>query len=180
MRTAPILLLSRSDIQKELSLSPELVVEARALAVVLQRKALALHGQTGSGLLVARRAIDDEQARWLNQKLSRPQLERLHQLDLQWEGPAALASRPIIADALDLTPEQRTAIAQAIADNVGLQKPDFQSRQVGAERSRRILEILSPQQRERWSVLQGIPFEFEADLRTSSTKINRKDQVSRR
>jgi hypothetical protein len=179
-RTAPILLLSRSDIQRELALSPEFVAQAKTFAGALQRKAAALRGQTGAGLLVARRAIDDEQARWLNQNLSQPQLERLHQLDLQWEGPAALASRPIIAEAMDLTPEQRTSVAKIIADHLNHPTGDSSRRDLEAALSRKVFEILSPRQRERWSALQGTPFQFEAEIASTPNDRGRDGQTSRR
>lgn len=48
--------------------------------------------------------------------LLRPnQVRRLHELDLQWRGPLALTD-PKVADKLDLTPEQRTKVSEALED----------------------------------------------------------------
>ena len=47
--------------------------------------------------------------------LRREQMTRLQQLDLQWRGPLALSDKKV-ADKFNLTPEQRTKIATALAE----------------------------------------------------------------
>jgi hypothetical protein len=170
-RTAPILLLSRADIQNELALSPELAAAATSLAGELQRKASALHGKTGAGILMARRAIDDQQTQWLNKNLSPSQLDRLHQLDLQWEGPLAFLSRPIIADYLKLTPPQRQAIAQTAADRAR-RKHVSMPEDSEAAFAQLLLAHLVDEQRRQWQSLQGKPFQFQADPRVEDAAIS--------
>jgi hypothetical protein len=171
-RTAPILLLSRTDIQRELALSPELAAAATSLAGELRHKAASLHGKTGSGILTARRAIDDQQTQWLNKNLSQSQLDRLHQLDLQWEGPLAILSRPIIADYLKLTPPQRQAIAQTAADRVARREQVQLPQDAEAGFAQLVLANLSDEQRNQWQALQGKPFHFQADPRTEDAQLS--------
>jgi hypothetical protein len=170
-RTAPILLLTRTDVQNELALSPERVAAARSLANELRREALALHGKTGDGILMARRAIDDRQTQWLNKNLSPSQLDRLHQLDLQWEGPVAFLSRPIIADYMRLAPEQRQAIAQVVADRAARHKQAQTPQESEDAFAELILAKLTDVQRARWFALQGKPFRFQADPRVEDSQL---------
>src|SRR5262249_47877802 len=90
-RIMPLLLLTRHDVQVDLGLNSELVSAATRASVELYRKALGLRGRTGPAVLAARRAIDEEQTNWLNAHLTAPgQLQRLSQIELQWEGPSAM------------------------------------------------------------------------------------------
>jgi len=171
-RTAPILLLTRADIRNELALSPEVAAAAKSLAGELQRKASALHGKTGAGILTARRAIDDQQTQWLNKNLSQAQLDRLHQLDLQWEGPAAFVSRPIIADYLKLSPQQIQGIAEIVADRAGRSKPPQTPQLSEAAFVQLVLTKLSDEQRNQWQSLQGRPFQFQADPRIEDARLS--------
>ncbi len=54
------------------------------------------------------------------------QVKRLHELDLQWRGPLALGATSL-ADKLDLTPEQRAKIAEAVLEYRGSQAKVFQA-----------------------------------------------------
>jgi hypothetical protein len=171
-RTVPILLLSRTDIQNELSLSPEVAAAAKTLAGELRRKASALHGKTGAGILMARRAIDDQQTQWLNKNLSQTQLDRLHQIDLQWEGPAAFVSRPIIADYLKLSTQQRREIAHIVADRADRSKQPQTPQISEAAFVQLILTKLSDEQRKQWRSLQGNPFQFQTDPRVEDARLS--------
>lgn len=169
-RTAPILLLSRADIQQELKLSPEQVGAARSFAGELRRKARALQGKSGDGVLAARRSIDDQQTQWLTKNLTAPQLDRLHQLDLQWEGPVAVQSRPIIADYLKLSPEQRQKIDHLISDHDAHRGDAPAYQEVEDAFQNRILAVLSDEQRSQWKTLEGKPFRFQGDARVGDAQ----------
>ncbi|ODT98823.1 MAG: hypothetical protein ABS79_05285 [Planctomycetes bacterium SCN 63-9] len=158
-----ILLLTRPEIQQELQLTPKLISEAKTLGSELQRRATALHGQSGPGVLTARRVIDEHQTQWLSEHLSPTQLERLQQLDLQWEGPTACVSRPIIADYLRLSAEQRASITQLIANRESIRKQQGRPAETEEAFARSILHKLSRPQQEQWNELQGRPIRFLAD-----------------
>ena len=167
IRTAPILLLCRPEIQKELALTPEVASEAKALASGLQRKATALHGKTGPGVQFERRTIDQEQTEWLNKTLTAQQLDRLLQLDLQWEGTGAFISRPMIAEYLSITPKQAETIKRLYKSRVKQQISQAESDQIQA----RILTQLSEQQRDQWNALLGKPFRFDAGSPTQDSQV---------
>jgi len=173
IRTAPILLLCREEIQAELGLRPEVIAQAKSMASDLHRRAAFLHGKTGSGVLTARRIIDEEQTRWLNKNLSAAQLDRLHQLDLQWEGPTAFVSRPIIAEYLNITPQQRESIAKSInlmknQTNPTQSPPDSEDRF-----SDQALALLTDPQRDQWKALLGKPFAFRRDSPSQDAQISK-------
>lgn len=159
IRTAPILLLCRPEIQKELALPPKTASEARALAIALQRKATAVQGKTGPGVRLERRSIDLEQTEWLNKTLTAQQLDRLLQLDLQWEGVGAFVSRPMIAEYLNISPKQSETIERIYKSHGKQRTSQAESDQVQA----RILSLLSEQQRDQWNALLGKPFRFDGD-----------------
>ena len=77
---------------------------------------LTLRGKTGDAVVAERRAIDEAQLEWLSNNLTGNQLERLRQIELQWEGVAAMLSRPMVASYLKLTPEQQQTLARIIAE----------------------------------------------------------------
>src|SRR5205823_5796757 len=108
IRTAPILLLARPDVQLDLRLDPQQVSGAKRTIAQLVERVLSLKNQAGPPVLAGRQAIDEDMARWLSRNLQPGQLERLRQIDLQWEGALAI-SRPVVAESLKLTVEQRLA-----------------------------------------------------------------------
>ncbi len=150
VRTAPILLLSRTDVQADLKLSSEQVLSARRTIADLHARAAALVGRPDAEVVASRRLIDEAQQRWLEQQLSDVQRARLLQIDLQWEGPMALISRPWLADQIGLTPEQRTKLAAMLkAIPAGTEdRPPAQA----------VLESLQPEQRQQWLAVLGPAF----------------------
>ncbi|MGO9922296.1 MAG: hypothetical protein ACLQIB_47320 [Isosphaeraceae bacterium] len=155
-RTVPIMLLMRSDVQSDLKLEPDQIAEARRTAEELYYKAMPLRGQSGPALEAARRAIDAEQSVWLSRHLSALQFERLRQIDLQWEGVAAMLSRPVIADYLNLSAEQKRALGQFVARH--RQSRTGQLRWTPADQAslaRQALTALSDDQRQLWYSLLG-------------------------
>ena len=154
-RVNPLVLLVRPDVGSELKLSPERAEAARRLLGQLHDKAAALKGRRDAQALAARRQVDEEMQRWLARELSPEQRSRLYQIELQWEGPAALHTRPTVAQGLGLTDEQRQGIAQAVALRNSLRE---QGRCQPADQQRmatQILAVLTAEQQRRWQALLG-------------------------
>jgi len=155
-KTAPLLLLSRPDIQNDLGLTAEQVASAEATIDELYTRAEALRGKPNSTQVLAeRRAIDTAQTHWIATRLSAGQQDRLNQLDLQWEGPSALVSRRVVSDALALSPEQIRTLSQAAA----VYHSALRQGKDGPERAfaKTALSTLSPEQQDRWRVMLGKP-----------------------
>ena len=55
-------------------------------------------------------------SQWLITNLSPEQLDRLDQIDLQWEGPAAMLTRPFYDESLSLTREQREKLTSCLTE----------------------------------------------------------------
>jgi hypothetical protein len=156
VRTAPLWLLNRPDVRTEVGLTAEQAVSAKHKLEELHARAEGLRGKTGPEVLSARRAIDEAQQHWLETELKAEQRSRLVQIDLQWEGPAALVMRPGVADALGLSTEQRAQLAKAISDHRN--RPAEAQRAEAHVLAQQALNVLTPDQRERWKSLLGRPF----------------------
>jgi hypothetical protein len=157
IRTVPLLLLSRPDVRADLGLNPAQTAEARRAISELHAKAAALRGKSGAEAIAARRAIDEEQRRRLEALLSPEQQDRLVQIDLQWEGPSALISRKMVAEALNLDDRQRATLAQAVSDR---DRRRAQSPGRGGDErqlAEQALAILTEPQRARWRAMLGRP-----------------------
>jgi hypothetical protein len=160
LRTAPLLLLSRPDIRADLGLDARQTAEADRAIAELYNRAAALRGKNGPEAIDARKAIDEGMQRWIDDNLSEPQRIRLIQIDLQWEGPSALISRPIVADTLFLTREQRLALTQAVVEyrrkrSTGPYNPDDE-RQL----AKVAYDVLSEEQRLRFNEMRGPRFQL--------------------
>jgi hypothetical protein len=161
VRTAPLLLLTRPDVQAELQLTREQTDAVRRAVVELWSRAAALRGKSDTEALAGRRAIDEDQRHRLETLLSEEQQSRLLQLDLQWEGPFCLLSRGWVASWVGLTPEDRRALSGRVEAELksAARTPGAydSARKVAAER---IVSNLSPDQRARWTQLIGTGFRF--------------------
>ncbi|QDV35985.1 hypothetical protein [Tautonia plasticadhaerens] len=155
-RMAPILLLSRPDVQHELQMGDEQVASGRGAIVELFARAASLRGRSGADAVASRREVDDSARRWLGENLTAEQLGRLGQIELQWEGAAALLSRPTIAASLGLTDEQRSRLSESLS-----RPPAPGEGPVDAHRRRHrdAASILTEDQRLRWLAMLGPPFE---------------------
>jgi len=160
IRTAPILLLSRADVRAELRLTPEQAEEADRIIADLRDRALALRGRSDAEAVAARDEIDRASRAWLARKLDADQNRRLVQVDLQWEGPSALLSRPFVAESLGLTSEQRAAIAPLIVAHKARRNggPPVPADEARLRES--TLALLDDAQRTRWRAMlgAGLPF----------------------
>lgn len=166
VRTAPILLLSRPDVQADLKLTTSQVLSAQRAIRSLYERAAALKGQPDSEVIAARRAIDEAQQRWLDAQINDDQRARLFQIDLQWEGPSAVISRPWLATHLGLSTDQRQALSQAVA-RLETQRNSSTPGQAGGPPDEQalaeeVLSILTPEQRRNWKELLGRPLAIQA------------------
>lgn len=155
-RAAPMLLLTRPDVRADLGLSPEQADAADRAIQDLYRRAEAVRGQADTPqAAAARKAIDVAGRDWITGHLSKEQAGRLLQIDLQWEGPAALVTRATVAEALGLTTEQGQSLRAALEET---RRPG----PAAAEAQRRLgetaLALLTADQRERWKAMLGRPF----------------------
>jgi hypothetical protein len=157
-RTAPLLLLSRADVRDDLSLTAEQIAGADRAIASLYARAAATKGMKGGQIEADRKAIDKAQAAWTRDHLTPAQHTRLLQIDLQWEGPSALVSRPIVADSLALSVEQRKALEDAVAARDAARRAAGVSLEAEKALAERALLVLDERQRERWRAILGRPF----------------------
>lgn len=160
IRTAPLLLLSRPDVQVDLRLERAQILGTQRTINELTRRALTLRGKTGAAVVAERRAIDEAQLDWLGNNLSGNQLERLRQIELQWEGVPAMLSRPRVAGYLKLTPEQQQTLARIIAGRNRLRAQGQSAPRNEQAFDQKALAVLSSSQQELWTNLLGTPFRF--------------------
>ncbi|WP_435021692.1 hypothetical protein TA3x_002509 [Tundrisphaera sp. TA3] len=158
MRLNPLFLLSRPDIRDDLKIGPEQAAAIDREVVEVYRQAAALIGRTDPGVVAARRAVDERAARWIEEHLSTDQRVRLSQLELWWEGLAALTYRPAVADALSLSPEQQAALAKAVAARNAARARGGDPAVEQQKLTRAAMAVLSEGQRNRWVGLLGPPF----------------------
>jgi len=155
IRTAPIVLLIRPDVQADLKLTPAQISESRRAAAALHDKALGLRGKTEAGVVAARGVIDGEQSQWLSTHLTPQQLNRLGQIDLQWEGAAAMLSRPVVAEYLNLTPDQRDKVARYVAEGGEQRARTAWTYSEHVNLTRKAIAVLSDKQKDLWIHVLG-------------------------
>lgn len=157
VRTAPLLLLTRPDIRADLKMTPDQVASAsRALSDLMSQAAKLRDQPNAPEVLAARRAIDEAQQHWISTQLTKEQQSRLVQLDLQWEGPVALIRRPVVAETLGLSVEQRERLQQLLTSSTSVAPT--------ADVSRQALEVLRPEQSTRYRSMLGRPLTFRHDM----------------
>ncbi len=162
-------LLMRDDVQKELNLSEQQKTKLNQMQQEM-RQAM----QESRNLPPEQRR---EQMQQLRQKydptsiLTDAQRKRLRELELQWQGPMALLD-PNIAREVGLTQEQQAKIRGIVQETFqstrgqpgqppqpGERIQELQKAREQAEK--KILEVLTPAQREKWQQMTGKPFEFQ-------------------
>ena len=154
-RIAPILLLSRPDVRSDLEFDEEMTEAARLAILDLYARAASLRGTTGAEAVVARRDIDEAAERWLDDHLSVTQRSRLDQLDLQWEGIAALFTRPTLAASMGLSADQLAALGAIVMRRPGLLEQGRGPVEAHLEIGRSARAVLSENQRRRWESFVG-------------------------
>jgi hypothetical protein len=169
IRATPMLLLTRSDVQADLRLSPEQVADAERTIDDLRDKAKALKGRNDNEAVALRGEIDTASRLWIERKLTPAQRDRLIQLDLQWEGPAAVITRPIVAENIALTDSQRQALAKAVAEHHSRRGNGPAVEADEAKLARVVYESLTEGQSKRWLTLIGPPAPFRGASKLSLT-----------
>jgi hypothetical protein len=167
-RIAPIFLLTRPDIQTDLRLDAGQISAARLESAQLWQRAAGLRGRPRADVLAARQAIDEEMTQWLIGHLAAAQLERLRQIDLQWEGASAMLTRPVVGEYMKLSPDQRRAIALYLRERDqrrahGALVPEEEVLLV-----RKAFAVLSEDQKAQWNRLLGAPCKFSVKSRLAS------------
>jgi hypothetical protein len=170
IRTAPLLLLSRSDVRADVRLDAEQTADAERTLEKLYLQAEALKGKSGREALTGRRAIDQEMEHWLRNRLSEPQQKRLLEIDLQWEGPSALISRPVLGDHLRLTPEQRTRLGEAVAECNRRRQEGTHWLECERTLFQQTRDLLTPEQLRSWKAMLGPPFQRQVAATPETTK----------
>jgi len=169
IRTAPIFLLTRSDVQADLKIDPKLAAACQRVAASLRHKASALKGSKVPAMVGARRAIDEEMSQWLITNLSAEQLDRLDQIDLQWEGPAAMITRPFYDESLGLKREQREMLTGYLTEAKTHRANGTWTYDDHHELTRKALTILTEQQRHLWVRILGQPCQFKIGVPSATS-----------
>ncbi len=167
-RISPILLLTRPDVQVELQLEPRQVSGVRTAIASLMEQARTLRGKKGRAAEDDRRRIDEESIRWLSENLTEKQIERLYQVNFQWEGAAAM-TRPHVITRLNLTSQQSKAIDRVINQlkSKRLTQGTLTPSEIGNS-SGEAYAVLTPSQKAVWKVLLGPPCHFTIGGRTDA------------
>ncbi len=168
-RVAPLFLLSRPDIREDLRISAEQVAEIDKAIVELFEKAKELKGKTGPAAIEARKAVDEGEKAWLEKHLTPDQIDRLWQVDLLWEGPASMATRPVVAEALALSDEQKAALHTALRERNAMRDKTKDVAAANHQFGVRALTILSNGQKQRWAEMVGHPIAHKPATPTAST-----------
>ncbi len=176
IRTAPLLLLSRPDVQVDLRLERSQILGTQNIINELTRRALTLRGKTGATVIAERRAIDEAQLDWLSNNLTGNQLARLTQIELQWEGIPAMLSRPTVAGYLKLTAEQQQSLARIIAERNRLRSQGRTAPAVEQRLNQKALSVLSSNQQQLWTNLLGTPCRFAS----TSVPTGKRDEATQR
>ena len=121
----------------------------------------ALKGIKLPAMVAARRAVDEEMSQWLITNLSPEQLDRLDQIDLQWEGPAAMITRPFYEESLSLTREQREKLTSCLTEARARRAQGTWTYEDHHELTRKALAVLSEKQRHLWVRILGEPCAFK-------------------
>jgi hypothetical protein len=176
LRVSPLLLLSREDVAADLKLNPAQTASAQQAIGELHAQAQELRGKTGPEVVAARRQVDMACSGWIQTWLTEEQQARLAQIDLQWEGPAALITRPTVADSLKMSDDQVVQLRRSVeARNLKRAQgaPTLEAERLLAEE---VLAALKPAQREQWKAKLGEVFrpningQRDAELRAAKAE----------
>ena len=156
-RVAPMFLLSRPEVREDLGLTPDVCQQVEKAIEDLFEKASAIKGKTGEAAVAQRKHVDEIQKTWLESHLALDQVDRLAQIDLRWEGFAAIATRSSVAATLSLSDEQKAAFQRAVAERNAQREKQKDHRAADQLFTQRALSILNPGQRETWTRMLGRP-----------------------
>jgi hypothetical protein len=160
IRTVPLFLLLRADIQDDLHLDSKQISICKKEAQALFERALQVRGVTGQGAEAARRDLNARQTHWLQAALQPAQLARLEKIDLQWEGARAMLSRPFLDDSLNLSEQQRQKVKELVQAAEAKRATGPWLYEQHTELTRQAIAVLNEHQKELWIHLLGPPCQF--------------------
>ncbi len=169
-RTVPIFLLMRPDVQADLKMTSEQVTECHRAAQAFQTRASRLVGRKDQAVVAVRREIDEALTEWLSLHLSAEQFGRFEQIDLQWEGAAAMLSRPFLDESLSLTPDQKKRVSECISQAQAQRARTGWSYEDHVNLTRKAIAILTERQRELWIHLIGPRCAFSVAAKTQTAQ----------
>lgn len=183
-RQGGLQMLRMATVQTELKMTPEQIGKLDAKQSDLRQSMQGLGGGGGGQLSPEERQqrmekVQELQTKAVNDILDPTQQKRFRQLELQQQGPSALARKDVAAE-LKLTDEQTKKIAdlqrQADADRrSAMQGVDFQSmspedrdklmtkmQDIQKATGAKMAALLTEAQQTQWKDMQGVPFTFPA------------------
>jgi hypothetical protein len=159
MPIAPIWLLVRPDVERDLKLNPRQIAGARDLLARLIERGLNAKKKPPDAAQAEKMAIDEEMAAWFHDELAPAQLDRLTRIKFQWEGASALR-RTMVADYLVLGDPQRFKIEHLLSARDKKRAGRILAPGEFDRLSRQALDVLTPIQKEQWMELLGPPCRF--------------------
>ena len=171
-RGNPLMLLGQESVQKELKLTDEQTKKVDELRQKTREKFQEIFGGDEAERPKKMQELNEENRKAIDALLSPEQSKRLKQIVYQQRGAAALAD-PEAAKALNLSEEQQEKVKtinqemQAAMRELFTpgQPPDDDTRKkmddVRKSSGEKLLAVLSPEQKTKWTQLQGEPFKGE-------------------
>jgi len=172
-RTAPLLLLSRDDVRQDLGLTQPQGTEVDKAIIEFYSRAWELKGKKGPAADAERKKIDQEQVTWINTHLTAKQRARLIQVDLWWEGPSALVSRPLVGENVGLSVDQRSALIAAVKTRDADRGQKSFSMAAEDALWSATKKTLSPAQIERYEAMLGQRFRPRIAMPVDMSKVKR-------
>lgn len=166
-------LASLPDVQSELKLNDEQKTRVTEINEQLRNERYELLGTAFEGWSSVQPRLEElnrAASAKVSEALDPEQRKRLQQISIQLNGPRALQDPGVVAE-LGLTKEQRTKLAQAVAENTkdfetAFENSNHESWQQRAEQLRndsnqRLLNVLNDEQKTKLEELKGEPFEVD-------------------
>ena len=161
IRTAPLLLLSPLTFRSIYDSNGHRSWELKTRSMSANTSSPDPARQDGAAVVAERRAIDEAQLDWLSNNLTGNQLERLRQIELQWEGVPAMLAAPWSAVISSSLRNSSKRWHESSPSGTGFEHKAARHRKL----SRLFTEkpsVLSNSQKELWANLLGTPFRFAA------------------
>jgi Spy/CpxP family protein refolding chaperone len=173
-----IMLLRQHSVQKELNLTDVHGKKIHEFASQQWKKAQEIHKMPQSEQDAKYDALTKENEKFLSDILTPEQKKRLDQVGMQVAG-LLWAGRPDVASALKFTSDQRKKLqdlhkeARKEAVNIIKDTKDESAKQaefkkLHEDNKKRLMELLTPEQKDTWKVLTGP--EFKGELKFSPPK----------
>jgi DNA-binding MarR family transcriptional regulator len=173
---APVQLLMVDEVQADLKLTDEQKKAAEAVHeefMTGRRKIFAEVDKDSGERGPKMKELRDKTAEKLAEVLEEPQKKRLQEIVLQVNGASELENKEVAA-ALKITPEQKKALAEVRKANAKARRDALAALEAGGEGSRgetltklqqegdkKLLEVLTPEQRKQFIEMQGKKLELE-------------------